>query len=385
MHIQMITKSLLDLLLRICGLLSFLLFVSAAKSASSKIRVFNVRKYGAVANGKRDNIKVFLQAWKESCQWREKTRLYIPKGRYMVVGPNGIFQGSLIAPHGLSKYNKNSWIKFLYINVLKIFGGGTFDGQGASAWKYRKCTKNCITLPSIRCDFVTNGLVQRIRLINDKAFHINVFGCNKLKFKFLKITAPDDSPNIDGIHMGHSNEVIVYDSHISTSDDCIFVALEVSILIFLSVGSLGKYPNEEDVVGLIVRNWTLKGIDNGLRVKTWVPYPPSIAKNFTFEHIFMDNVHNTIIIDQDYCPSGSCSHQFPSQVHIRDLSFKDIRGTSGKKLVVDLSCSSRVPCRNVKLENTHLLYKGNGWSLTSSCSNVHGTFYGHQIPPSCIT
>ncbi|KAI3993241.1 hypothetical protein MKX01_009984 [Papaver californicum] len=335
----MVVKSLLGLLLRICRLLLFLLSVSAAKSASSKISMFNVRKYGAVAEGKRDNNKVFLQAWKEACQLKGKARLYIPKGKIHGNGTHGI-----------------CWATF---------------------------------------DFVTNGLIQRIRSINSKAFHINVFGCKKLKFKFLKIIAPDDSPYTDGIHIRHSNEVTVYDSYISTGDDYISVVPgSFNTYIFkvvcgpghgISVGSLGKYPNEEDVVGLIVRNCTLKGTDNGLRVKIWAPSPPSIARNFTFEHIFMDNVLNPIIIDQNYCPSGSCSHQSPPQVHIRDLSFKDIRGTSGTKLVVDLSCSSRVPCRNVKLENIHLLYKGNSRFSTSSCSNVHGTSYGHQIPPSCIT
>ncbi|MCL7042175.1 hypothetical protein MKW94_027276 [Papaver nudicaule] len=402
----MISNSLLGgFLLRICCLLLFLLFVTAAKSASSKvIRVFDVRKYGAVADGKRDNSKVFLQAWKDACQWRGKARLYIPRGRYMVVGPLAFVgpcksymmvqvQGTLVAPYGLAKHNEDSWIKFQYINGLKIFGGGTFDGQGASAWKYRKC--NCRTLPvSIRFDFVTNGLVQRIHSINSKAFHVNVFACNKLKFKFLTITAPDDSPNTDGIHLGDSREVTVYDSHISTGDDCISIGpgsfgTYISKVVCgpghgISVGSLGKYPNEKDVVGLTVRNCTLKGTDNGLRIKTWGPSPPSVARNFTFEHIFMDNVRNPIIIDQDYCPSGSCGQQSPSQVHISDLSFKDVWGTSRTELAVDLSCSSRVPCRNVKLENIRLPYKGSSRVSTSSCSNAHGTSYGHQIPPSCL-
>ncbi|KAI3975716.1 hypothetical protein MKX01_023142 [Papaver californicum] len=364
----MIVKSLLGLLLSICYLLLFLLSVSTVKSSFLKIRVFDVRKYGAVADGKKDN-KVFLQAWKEACQWRGKARLYTPKGWWWDPW-HLLVQGSLMAPHGLSKYNEDNWIKFQYINGLKIFSGGTFDGQGASAWKYRKCTQNCRPLPvSIRFDSMTNGLAQQIRSINIKALHINVFGCKKLKIKFLKITAPDDNPNTDGIHMGHSNEVTVYDSHISTCDDCISVSLgSFNTYIYkvvcgpghgISVGSLGEYPNEEDVVGLIA------------------PSPPSIANNFTFEHVIMDNVHNPIIIDQDYCPPGSCSHQSPSQVHIRDLSFKDIWGTSGIKLAVDLSYSSEVSCRNVKLENIHLTFKGNSRYSTSSCSNVHGTSYGH--------
>lgn len=173
-------------------------------------------------------------------------------------------------------------------------------------------------MQSIRFDFVTNALVQRIHSINSKGFHINVFSCKKLKFKYLEIHAPNDSPNTDGIHIGNSNEVTVYDSNIGTGDDCISLGpgsynTYISKITCgpghgISVGSLGKYPNEEDVMGLIVRNSTFKGTTNGVRIKTWAPSSPSIAKNFTFDYIFMDDVQNPIIIDQQYCPSRSCSH-----------------------------------------------------------------------------
>ena len=72
-----------------------------------------------------------------------------------------------------------------------------------------------------------------------------------------------------------------------------------------SIGSLGKYQDEKDVVGIIVKNSTLLNTDNGLRIKTWPGSPPSEAKGILFQDIILKNVKNPIIIDQLYCPSGS--------------------------------------------------------------------------------
>lgn len=74
-----------------------------------------------------------------------------------------------------------------------------------------------------------------------------------------------------------------------------------------SVGSLGKSSGEMDVVGIHVSNCTINGTQNGVRIKTWQGAPPSQASNLVFEDISMINVSNPIIIDQQYCPSGTCN------------------------------------------------------------------------------
>lgn len=75
-----------------------------------------------------------------------------------------------------------------------------------------------------------------------------------------------------------------------------------------SVGSLGRYWNEGDVSGLVVRDCTMTGTSNGIRIKTWANSPgSSAATNMTFENIVMNNVTNPIIIDQAYCPFSSCT------------------------------------------------------------------------------
>lgn len=66
------------------------------------------------------------------------------------------------------------------------------------------------------------------------------------------------------------------------------------------MGSLGKLPDEQDVTGVNVRNCTMVGTTNGIRIKTWPASAPSKATGMLFSNIVMDNVKFPIIIDQNY-------------------------------------------------------------------------------------
>ena len=166
-------------------------------------------------------------------------------------------------------------------------------------------------------DFVTNASIKYINLINSKNFHMNIFSSHDLKLNHIRITAPKNSPNTDGIHIADSTNLQILNSIISTGDDCISMApgsknIDINNVQCgpghgISIGSLGKYPNEEDVSGVVVRNCNLTGTTNGLRIKTWAPSPPSNVLNITFDQIRMESVYNPIIIDQKYCPSGNCA------------------------------------------------------------------------------
>ncbi|XP_077212449.1 exopolygalacturonase-like [Tasmannia lanceolata] len=310
-----------------------------------------------------------------------------------------VFQvkGVVKAHTDLNKFESDGWIQFHYVNGLMITGGGTFDGQGALAWPHNQCPKSvqCKLLPtSIKLIFVTDATIRGISSVNSKFFHMNIVESKNIKIISVKISAPGDSPNTDGIHIGESTGVKISRSVIGTGDDCISVgpgSSNISISnVFcgpghgISVGSLGKYPNEEDVVGLHVRNCTLTGTTNGVRIKTFAASSPSSASNFTFEDIVMNNVYNPIIIDQEYCPYSSCNQESPSRVKISGISFTNIRGVSASPVAVNLLCSKAVPCQNVQLSDINLAYNGQKGESRASCTNVKGASSGQQIPPSCI-
>ncbi|KAL4180372.1 hypothetical protein AMTRI_Chr13g91800 [Amborella trichopoda] len=371
---------------------------------------FNVMNYGAKGDGRTDDSKALMDTWKAACGFKGSVRYYIPPGNY-IVGPlnfngpckgvttmNFMIKGTLKASTDLSKYGPtDSWVMFGWLTGLKLTGYGTFDGQGAASWPLNNCpkNKNCKVLPaSIKFVATDYTEVQAITSLNSKFFHIVLLDCKNFKATNLQITAPATSPNTDGIHIERSTDVSISNSKIGTGDDCISIGhgnTRVSINGVtcgpghgISVGSLGRYPNEGDVMGLSVTGCVLTGTANGLRIKTWQDSPDtSVATNMTFENIVMYNVANPIIIDQNYCPYTYCTARAPSRVKISDVSFKNIRGTSATETAVTLHCSNGLPCQNVRLQDVQLNYYGPGKRAKATCMNVKASYSGTQIPPPC--
>ncbi|MCL7043203.1 hypothetical protein MKW94_000421, partial [Papaver nudicaule] len=151
------------------------------------------------------------------------------------------------------------------------------------------------------------------------------------------------------------------------------------------VGSLGKKQDEKDVRGLIVRNCTLSGTENGLRIKTWPNSPPLKASHFIYQDIIMNDVKNPIIIDQCYGSKKKCASQ-PSRVAVSDVHFINVRGTSISNVAVNIGCSPMVPCQNVDMLNVNLKYTGparHGPEATAVCTNAKVGYRGLQYPPPC--
>ncbi|XP_043714446.1 exopolygalacturonase [Telopea speciosissima] len=371
---------------------------------------FNVKSYGAKGDGRNDDSKAFTAAWKAACGSSGSVKLYIPKGTFLLgpvkfVGPCKTIdsitvqmQGFLKATTDLNRYgSSDDWIEFGWVEGLTLTGGGTFDGQGAASWPFNKCPTNskCKVLPTnVKFVQMTNTIVKSITSLNSKFFHIAVLDCKNFKGSGIRISAPGNSPNTDGIHLERNSDVTISDSVIGTGDDCISIGQGNSNVHIksvscgpghgISVGSLGRYEDEGDVTGLLVSDCTLSGTMNGIRIKTWANSPDtSVASNMTFEDIVMNNVANPILIDQTYCPYTSCVSMAPSRVKLRDLYFKNIRGTSSSPVAVTLECSKGVPCKNVNLEDVHLDLARGGTIAKSSCLHVNVKYAGTQIPPPC--
>ncbi|XP_022146404.1 exopolygalacturonase-like [Momordica charantia] len=371
-------------------------------------KVIDVKVHGAVPDGKKDSTQAFMKAWVEACHSTGPTKLLFPAGTFLIgpvvfAGPCTAspmtveIQGTVKGSTDVSQYSGPDWILFESINDLTITGSGTFDGQGQEVWKFNDCSQNpnCVLLAhSIKLNKVKKGLVEHISSVNAKAFHIFLFACNDIRFNNLKIIAPGESPNTDGIHTSESNLINITNTFISTGDDCVSIGQGTTNIHVhnvtcapghgLSVGSLGKYKDEKDVMGVTITNCTLRNTTNGLRIKTWADSPPTQASKISFQDIILDAVKNPIIIDQSY--GSKDKSKPPSQVKISEVNYKNVRGTTISVVPVSLQCSPKVPCEGIKLEEIDLSFVGSDKKMTAfanACVNAKITTVGKQIPPAC--
>lgn len=70
---------------------------------------------------------------------------------------------------------------------------------------------------------VNKTVVRDITSLNSKFFHIALVECQNFQATNIKISAPANSPNTDGIHMERSSSVYISRSIIGTGDDCVSI------------------------------------------------------------------------------------------------------------------------------------------------------------------
>ncbi|VFQ83355.1 unnamed protein product [Cuscuta campestris] len=324
-------------------------------------KTYNVLRFGALPDGKTDFSQALLSAWGLACK-DYGSRVVIPKRRgaffLNLVTLSGPCAGPIIlVVNGVVRAPEKSfltdggqqpdyWVLFNHLRQLTVTGTGTFDV--------------------------------------DNSEDIEIAG--------VTIYAPEHSLNTDGIHIERSSGVRAHNLGISTGDDCISFGqgsndMEVYDVRCgpghgISIGSLGKYEEEEDVRGILVRNSTLTGTTNGVRIKTWAPSPPSKLFNVTFRDIVLNGVSNPIVVDQHYCPNNECQHKGESQVGISRVKFINIVGTTGDEVSVNIDCSKDKPCEDVELVRLDITTQNNKPTL-ATCSSYGGYFHRCLSPTHC--
>ncbi|KAH9782555.1 Pectin lyase-like superfamily protein [Citrus sinensis] len=383
-------------------LIIFLLFVIIFIKSSNAAN-YNVITYGAKPDGRTDSTKPFLKAWASACRSAKASTIYVPKGRYLIKaaefrGPcrNRVtlqIDGTIVAPTNYwALGNSGYWILFIKIDRLSVIGG-TFDGKGAGFWACRKSGKNCPAgASSITFNWANNILISGLTSINSQQTHLVINSCNNVNVRNVKVVAPDQSPNTDGIHVQASTGVTITGVTLKTGDDCISIGPGTRNLFMnnikcgpghgVSIGSLGKGFNEDGVQNITLLNAVFTGSDNGVRIKSWARPSNSFVRNVLFQNIIMNNVQNPIIVDQNYCPNNQGCPRQSSGVKISQVTYRNIKGTSKTPEAVTFDCSPTNPCRGIRLHDIKLTYMNR--AATSSCKNIGGTTFGVVMPKSCL-
>ncbi|XP_002529096.2 polygalacturonase [Ricinus communis] len=378
--------------------LSFFFLFHLSNAAS-----YNVLKFGAKPDGKKDSTQPFLKAWAAACSSATASTIYVPKGRYLIKavefrGPckNRItvkIDGTIVAPSDYRALgNSGYWILFIQVNKISVLGG-TLDAKGAAFWACRASGKSCpVGARSVTFNWANNVLISGLTSINSQLTHLVINSCNNVEVRNVKLVAPDQSPNTDGIHVQTSTGVTITGSTLQTGDDCISIGpgtrnLHMSRIKCgpghgVSIGSLGRQFSEDGVQNITLTDALFTGSDNGVRIKTWARPSTSFVRNILFQNIITRNVKNPIIIDQDYCPDNIGCPNKSSGVKISQVTYKNIQGTSGTPQAVTFECSSSNPCKGIRLHDIKLTYMNK--AATSSCKNIAGASSGLAIPESCL-
>ncbi|CAN1348791.1 unnamed protein product [Linum perenne] len=297
--------------------------------------------------------------------------------------------GTIEASNDRSDYEEDTshWLVFDGVKDLVVQGGGTIDGQGKVWWQNSCKVKKHLAVTFYKCN---NLVVKNLKIQNGQQIHVSFQSCNNVQASNLQVNSPQDSPNTDGIHVTSTKNIRISDSVIGTGDDCIsIVSGSQSVEAYritcgpghgISIGSLGSHNSKAYVSGVSVDGAKFSGTSNGLRIKTWQGGSGS-ATNIKFQNIEMKNVENPIIIDQNYCDQDKPCKEEKSAVQVKDVVYKNVKGTSASEVAIKLECSKSFPCEGVVLEDVDL-ERGGGKGVKAVCNNVKLTQLG-KVSPSC--
>ncbi|XP_038972681.1 polygalacturonase-like [Phoenix dactylifera] len=381
--------------------------VARVASLRSSQEVVNVEGYGAKGDGT-DDTEAFEEAWKKACSSSTSAVLMVPENKRYLLKPvtfsgpcksdvSLMIKGTIEASSDRSDWNgKNGrhWILFSGIENLYVGGGGTINGNGKIWWqnsckidKSLPCKNAPTAMTFYSCDKLT---VENLNIKDSQQIHVSFERSTNVKVSSLTITAPEKSPNTDGIHVTMTKNIAITNCVIGTGDDCISIEsgsqnVKATNIVCgpghgISIGSLGDRGSEAQVSNVIVDTAQLKGTTNGARIKTWQG-GRGYAKDIIFQNLVMHGVQNPIIIDQSYCDSQEPCKQQDSAVEVSNVTYNNIKGTSASKVAIKFDCSTTVPCHDIVLQDVDLV--GEGHAATSLCNHVNWTKEGNVIPLPC--
>ncbi|KAL0700967.1 hypothetical protein Bca4012_057089 [Brassica carinata] len=336
----------------------------------------NVLSFGAKPNGVVDSTNAFSDAWESACRVEDSVMIYVPKGRYLI-GRELRFEGESCKSREIT---------------LRIDGTliGPQDYRDPPCGVAKPMVKTA--LKTLRFMDSYNVKIKGALSLNSQLFHIAINRCNNVKIEDIRIIAPDDSPNTDGIHIQKSTDIEVRNASIKTGDDCISIGPGTKNLMVdgitcgpghgISIGSLAKELEEQGVENVTVKKAVFVRTDNGLRIKSWPRHSKGFVERVRFLGARMVNVSYPILIDQNYCPGDSYCPTEESGIKINDVIYSGIMGTSATKVAIKMDCSERFPCTQIRMQAINLTYHG-GAAMTS-CINVSGKQLGLVTPDGCL-
>jgi polygalacturonase len=233
-----------------------------------------------------------------------------------------------------------------------IMGDGVIDGQGGakiildgkpsskSWWDLAEDARTAgrQQVPRlIETDLTDDFTLYRITLKNSPNFHVSFHRGDGLTVWGVKIDTPSTARNTDGIDPAQSKNITVTHSFIRTGDDNIAIktgdgpTTNMSVLdnhFYSGHGmSIGSETNG-GVSSILVRNLSLDGPDNGIRIKSNATRGV-LVEDVLYDNICIRNSKNPILFDTAYSFPGKGVQLLPVY---RDITLRNVRISGGGKL-----------------------------------------------------
>ena len=172
---------------------------------------------------------------------------------------------------------------------VNVYGGGTLDGNG-QIW-YDLYAEDIYILRPVLFGTVglKGGSISNLQFRYSPQYYNWVANSSNVVFDNIDISGFSKTKNVakntDGWDTYRSDHITIQNSVVNNGDDCVsFKPNSTSILVQnmycngshgISVGSLGQYPTETDIVeDIYVRNISMYNATDGARIKVW-PNAPS--------------------------------------------------------------------------------------------------------------
>ncbi|KAL2286524.1 hypothetical protein FJTKL_06883 [Diaporthe vaccinii] len=202
--------------------------------------------------------------------------------------------------------------------------------------------------------------------------------------------------NSDGWDTYRSDRIVIQDSVIVNTDDCVsFKPNSTNVVVQnldctgshgISVGSLGQYKGETDIVeNLYIYNISMANASDAARIKVWPGVETAFQDllngggglgrvgNVTYDTFYHDNNDRAITITQCYGQKNqSICNEFPANLTISDITMRNFWGTVSDKYDPEagsLVCSAADRCSNIVAQNISVNVPS-GEPPIYECSNV---------------
>jgi len=375
------------------GILSLAALGCGYRSASP-LPTYDVREFGAKGDGIANDTRAIQSALNAAAKSDGGT-VRVPVGRY-VCGSlffrshRTTFQidsgAEILGSENRDDYPvvKNRWegiereahaalINASDLRHIAIIGGGVIDGRGKVWWDWHRKKQLASPRPRlvqfISCqDVRMDGLTLR----NSPSWTVHPLYCHDVGMTNLTITAPEDSPNTDGIDPDSCSEVRISHCRFDCGDDCVAIksgkdedgrrvgracrniTVEDCMMLHGHGGVVIGSEMSGGVRNVHVRNCNFIDTDRGVRMKTQRGRG-GVVENIVYENIQMKNVGDAVNIDMYY--SGRADSR-PHQMDLTTPTFRNIRienvTAEGAKVAGRINGLAESPIRGLVFRNVRI-------------------------------